>query len=291
MTIAVDVKQGAAHTFQLRPESVVTAPTAKVLSPSGKLLESPAAVVDSVSTTVATDAGNTRDVVKVASAAGITPGRVYAISDADWGQAFAEVASVNGNIVTLVEPLPGVPPNGSAFEGTEVQVSITSASSVDRGRGFRVIMTAGTLERVQVFHVVRQPFTDPVTARHVADYLNDWFPRDDILKSGEKRRNVAEEANSKLRSRLLESARYPDLYWDHDAFDEAAKYCMMLVLAERGRVPGSQDLQDYRRQLWFDIQSRVGAVLKGVAPFDANDDGQLDDAESAQTVKIGRMFR
>ena len=288
--MSVDVVKSQGHVFIFRPGSQLSSPSAKVLDNTGATLESPTPVVDSVSTTVAASASNTASSFSVASATGIERGKVYQITDPTFGSALAEVSSVDGVVVTLVEPLAATPDAASTFIGVEVTVTITTTSTGALGMGNRVILAKDGLELVQVFNVVRHPWQPPMDARKVRHYVAQWWPSDPLVNDEEALSNIAEASNKMLRGRLLEVAKYPNLMWDPDALEEAGQLSMMIHLAEHNRIPGNADPIEYRRSLRFDLRDRVGGLAKSAHPYDEDNDDALDPSEIEGTFE-GILYR
>ena len=288
--MSVDVVKRQSRTFIFRPETILSSPVAKVLDTKGATLESPTATVDATSTTVAASASNTSSSFIVASASGIARGKIYQVTDATFGTALAEVSSIDGTTVTLTEPLPATPDAASAFEGVEVTVPITSASTGTLSMGLRVILSKNDLELVQVFNVVRHPWQPPVNARKVRHYVAQWWTSDPLINDEEALSNIADAANKMLRGRLLEVAQYANLHWDPDALEEAGQLAMMIHLAEHNRIPGNADPIEYRRSLRFDLRDRVGGLAKSAHPYDDDDDDALDARELEGTFE-GTLYR
>ena len=288
--MSVDIVKTQGHTFTIRPTSVLTSPTAKVLDNKGATLETPTPVVDSVSTTVAASASNSASSFSVASATGIERGKIYQVTDPTFGSAMAEVSSVDGVVVTMVEPLPTIPDASSPFVGVEVTVAITSSSTGTLGMGNRVVLSKDGVEIVSVFNVVRHPWQAPMNARKARHYVAQWWPSDPLVNDEEALENIADAANKMLRGRLLEVARYPHLMWDSDALDEAGQLAMMVHLAEHNRIPGNADPIEYRRSLRFDLRDRVGGLSKSAHPYDDDDDDALDASEIEGTFE-GILYR
>ena len=288
--MSVDVVKTQGHVFTFRPASPLSAPTSKVLDNTGATLESPTPVVDSVSTTVAASASNSPSSFSVASATGIERGKVYQITDPTFGAAQAEVSSVDGTLVTLVEPLAATPDASSTFVGVEVTVTITATSTGVLGMGNRGILAKDGVELVQVFNVVRHPWQPPIDARKARHYVAQWWPSDPLVNDEEALRNIADASNKMLRGRLLEVARYAHLMWDPDALEAAGQLAMMIHLAEHNRIPGNADPIEYRRSLRFDLRDRVGGLSKSAHPYDDDDDDALDASEIEGTFE-GTLYR
>jgi len=290
--VSVDIVKGQARTLVFRPESILSAPVAKVLDSKGSSLETPSPTVDSVSTTVASSVSNTVSTFEIASAVGVARGVEYQISDPSFGEAISEVSSIDGTTVTLTEPLPAVPDSGSTFKGIEVSVAVTSASTGSLEMGRRVVLTDASagVELVQVFNVTRHPWQAPMNSRKVRHYVAQWWPSDPLIGDEEQLTNIADASNRLLRGRLLEVAMYAHLLWDPDSLEEAGQLSMMIHLAEHNRIPGNADPIEYRRSLRFDLRDRVGGLSKSAHVYDANDDDALDQEELEGTFE-GTLYR
>ncbi len=273
--MASDIQQSAAGSFTFTPGDLWSGATSKVFSPAGALLESPTPALSSVNTTVVSSTA--RDVFVITSAAGVARGEVYRITDASWGDAFAEVSSVDGTTITLTAPLPGIPDAGSAVRGITQTVAITSASTGTRGIGFRVLLRHSGLEMGQMFNVVRHPFNNPLSARTVRAYVSQWWPSDPILESEEALSNIAERAGQMLRGRLMTIGMYPHSYVDAESFVEPARVCMRSVLADENRIPGGSDPIEYHRSLQFDLRDLIASIKHSLQPRDDDDDDDTTD--------------
>lgn len=272
-----DVRQGAAVTFTVQPPSLWSSPTATVLSPSGATVEAPTPSVDTAATTVASDSGNTRSRIRLTDATGFARGRLYRITDATWGEAYAQASAVDGDWLELVEPLPAIPDSGSAVRGIDITVPVSAINT--RGRGYRLVVTQGNDERIATFAVVRHPFRNPVDARRVRRHLSQFWPSDPLLSDEQELQNIADEAGRALRGRLAEESRYPDLFFDGDAFEEAGHVAMELALARRNRHAG-EDKDNAVRSREFELRDRVAGVVRAGTIYDGDDDGVVDDGEA-----------
>lgn len=284
--MAVDVAQGKAYTFRLRPKDPMVSPAAVVLSRAGKTLETPTATPDPASTSVAS--ASDESTFTVASAGALARGRLYRFAHTVFGVADREVAIVDGTTVRLLEPLPEVPPVGTTMVGLEVVVGITSASTSALALWNKVVVSAGDAEVVEVFNVVTHPYRGPVEARHVREYLSRVWQGEQPSEAWCGR--IARTTNDRIRGRLLEAAEYVSAYWDPGALEEIGALQMRLVLAENGFGSKGRDPESYLQGLQFDLRDRMGGLMRGATPQDANADGSIDDDE-AQGFRVVELRR
>lgn len=274
--MGVDVQQNKARVLRLVPQAPMSAPTCRIVDRYGEELDTPTATPHEGDTTVvsATDAQN----LEVVDATDFAAGHTVRVTDAQWGSATSVISAVDGNSIRLVEPLPDVPRYGSAVRGLDVSVSITTTATETLGLDFMVIVETDDEEVTELFNVVAHPYRGPVTARIVRDYMarlwqgestedETWYGR------------VADEVNSRVRGRLLESSAYISRYWDPDALREIGSLMMKLVLADYGFWSSDTDREDYLRSIRIEMKERVAGVLKGGAAYDEDGDGEMSDDE------------
>ncbi len=277
--MATDVQQGKTYIFTFNPSDLWAASAAAVYDPAGSLLETPTPALDAVDTTIAS--ATSPDVFEITSATGVERGNIYRITDPTWGDAFAEVSSVDGTTITLTAPLPAVPDATSVVRGITQTVAITSASTGTRGLGFRAALQSADGREMQIlFNVVRHPFDNPLRARDVREYVSHFFPSDPILADEQALSGIAQRAGQMLRGRLSTIGLYPHQYIDQEAFLEPARACMRTVLAEFNRIPGGADPVEYTRSIQFDLRDLIAGIKMSLSPRDDDDDGAVDDTDA-----------
>lgn len=286
--MATEIQQAAAATLTFRPPALWASVTGKVLSPAGATLESPTPSVSAVATTVAS--ATLPDTLVLTSGTGFARGQLCRFTGV-WGYAYAEIASVNGAAVTLVEPLPTTPSAGDAVRVIDVTLAITSTSTADRGIGYRATVTNSTTgeEISTFFSVVRHPWQPPVDARMVRLFVSDRWPRNPILTDEEAMSDIASRANRLLRSALLGTGVYPHLFLDPDSFEEAASIALELAACKRN-LHTSEDRRQLERDLRADLDRAVADIAKSAEPYDGDDDDALSDEEAAGIYE-GELYR
>jgi hypothetical protein len=285
-----ELRSGQGGTFRFRPATRWGSVTGLVKKRDGTTVEEPTPTVDTVDTTIATYASATGDQIKVDDATGIERGVVYLVTDNQWGEALVEVSSVDGQVLTLAEPLPATPEASSTFQGLEVSMDVAAIS--DRDVAYRAIVRgpeAGQ-EEVARFDVVYQPWSDPLRAQDVRRYLARIYPNDPILQDEERMSDVAQKACDHVRTRLRGSDRYAHRYFDSSDLMEPCEAAMRRELALKGLLPGNVDPAEYIRSMEFDIRDRIGDILRSSIPYDADDSGSLDSSE-ANGIWSGSLTR
>lgn len=274
----MDIKIGTTPTLRLLPPSRWTGSIAgSVVDAAGSELETPTPVLDSVDTTVASAVDPA--VVSLTSASGVAAGRRYLVTGA-FGSAVVRVSSVDGATVTLVDELPATPEVGDLWQGIEVAVALTTASTGELAMNSRVIATSGDEEVVAEFCVARHPFVFPTTAARIRDYVASNWPSSPRLQQTWWPEQVREEAADMLRGRLLEAERYPRLYFSPKALAEVALVCVKFVLLDYNLVPGGAGGRNEVKQgLEFDIRDRVSGILRSAEAYDKNNDGAISPEE------------
>lgn len=276
--MGIDIQQDKTKALRLVPEAPMVAPTCRIVDRKGTELATPTATAHTGSTTVATDAANDAQNFKLTSAAAFAAGDTIQVADATWGTANAVLSSVDGLYVRTVEPLPATPRDGATVVGLDVTLTVPATATEDLGLDYMVIVEAGQEEVTELYNVVAHPYRGPVTARIVRDYMTRLF-QGETTEDERWYLRVAEETNSRIRGRLLESSAYIARYWDPDALREIGSVMMKLVLADYGYWSHDNDREDYLRSLRIELKERVAGILKGGTAYDADGDGDIDDDE------------
>jgi len=287
--VGEEVRKGASATVIVEPPERYSSPTATAASRTGASLGAPAATLDAVDTTVA--GATDGDTLTVAAAAGITPGRRYVVTSAEW-TAIARVRSVDGTTVEFVDPLPGTPGAGDTFRGIDITVALTATQTAAIGEANLLVVQDGgsDAQTVVAVDVVQHPYQPPLTAADVRAYLARLLPGDRRVNDAIWQARVAAVINERLRARLRAADRYANRYWDSRAFGESAQVMLRVVLGEEhGVYPRVSDPEDYLRSQRFELADRIGDLIRGT-PYDADDDGQIDDDElpSPTTIFVTR---
>lgn len=278
----MDIQRGRSRAVTLLPESRMTSPTAviydrqgTVVVPSSSLTATPSAVA----TTVVDDPANSRSSMELASVAGITQGLHLEFVLDGWGTVVSEVATVQGAVVHLIDPLPAVPAAGAVVRGLDVAVTIPSTATGELGTGYVLEVAEGESSVRLMFAVVRYPFVGPCTARHVRDRIARGYP-------GESSRNeawyarVAAATNLQIRARLLASGKYISHYWDPDSVAAVVPAMLALTLAEQFGLRESGPARD--DTINDPIRAANMAMSRLVAssqPYDHDGDGAIVEAQ------------
>jgi len=270
------------------PEAVAAAvPTAgvvKAYSPSGEVLATITASVDGASTTVSSASAD-QETLTLADASDIVLGRQYQVAAASGAIAIVTAESKSGSAVTIAEPT-GFDATGATVKGLRVFATLTADATATRAVNHSLLwtVTQGAETRVysDVYHVVRTQFKDPVTASDVYSFIATHHPSSAAATTMERRKQLAERANSRVRGRLLESQRYAHLAGDPSIFKEAGRAALeWVLLTERMLMPATDDgLQESLNNL----DRRVAEeVTRGIANcwFDLDDDRAVDRDEIA----------
>lgn len=274
----VVVQQGQAATVTFRPPAYWSSPTGKVVDKAGAVLEEPTPAVSTASTTVASSASNTQDLVLLTDATGFARGQRVRFTLAD-GETYADVSKVDGSTLYLTNPLPSVPDTGDAVRCIDVTVAVASSSTATRGRGYRVELRSGGDVLVQPMVVARYPWASPIDARRVREYIGDNWRSSSLLNDEAEMETLAQRAEDMILGRMLEQERFVDSFWSADAFEESGMAALKLVLVDKRLLPPGVDLEGYRKGLVFDLRDAVASLAHSAEVYDDDDDGGLDDDE------------
>jgi hypothetical protein len=258
----------------------------------GDTIQSGAATVDPVDTTVAAYVDATEDTFKLADTTGVSRGVAYLVSDSTGSSVLVEVATVDPvtDLVTLVAPLPSVPTTGAQFRGVEVSFDVDAIS--DRDTNYRAVVrgTGQGQEETVRFDVVVQPWQDPLDASDVQQYISRRYPGELSAWGDERSANLAQRANDDVRRELRQADRYPSRYWDTNDLRECCDAAMVRLLAKEGLYPGNVDPTEYIKSLWFDLRDMIAGVIRTNAPYDRDGDGRITSTEAA-SVWHGELRR
>lgn len=289
--MSIDVLENTTRTVTVVPGYLWASASAVVLSPSGATLASPVATVDSFSADVEDSANNTRSALVLSSVAGLQVGHEYLVTDTAGWDAVARVAKVDASarLVTFDDALPEVPAAGATVQGIEVTATIPAIT--DRDRNYRIIFTDGLGAQVPVaFHVVRNVFSDPIDAAGVRRFVAEQWPNE--RRSSTWFRGVADEANRRVRNRLLQHAEYPHWFGDPDAFREAGLAAARMVLMDRNLIPSGRNPDEYSRAVEFGLRDRVAEAIRSLTVKDERETGDVSDDEAERgalwTVELRR---
>ena len=243
-----------------------------------------------VSTTVTAASGSSYQSLTLDSASGVVVGRSYRLENLADEVAIVTVAAKFGSVVTLRDP-PGfltAPGLGNSFRGALVSWTLPAAATATRGTNRRVLWTVTRQDgRVRayssIYHVVRTLFRDPVTPDDVYQYVARLHPGSASAMTPARREEVADRANRRVRSRLLESQRRPHLIGDPDSLREAGRVALQWVLLDDRHVlvNSDEDLMDQLDALDNRMAVEVARSIDAMTWHDSNDSNAVDVGEVA----------
>lgn len=287
-----ELREGTGATLRFRPPERWSSATGLVKDRGGDTIQSGAATVDPVDTTVAAYVDATEDTFKLADTTGVSRGVAYLVSDSTGSSVLVEVATVDPvtDLVTLVAPLPSVPTTGAQFRGVEVSFAVDAIS--DRDTDYRAVVrgTGQGQEETVRFDVAAQPWQDPLDASDVQQYISRRYPGELSAWGDERSANLAQRANDHVRRELRQADRYPSRYWDTDDLYECCDDAMVYLLAKKGLYPGNVDPTDHIRSLGFDLRDKIAGVIRTNVPYDPDGDDRITDTEAA-SVWHGELRR
>jgi hypothetical protein len=276
-----ELREGEGADFRFRPPERWASAVGLVKNRRGETIQSGAATVDPLVTTVAAYPDATQDTFQLADVSGVTPGVVYALTDTQVGVSLVEVATVDPvtDLVTLVAPLPSVPTPGASFQGLEVTFAVLAIT--DRDLNFRAVVRGPgqSQEQTVTFDVVAQPWQDPLGPADVQAFIAARYPGE--LPDWKEKRcaKLAQRAVAEVRRQLRAAARYPDRFWDTSDLYACCLIAMRRELAREGLYPGTTDPTTYERSLKFDIKDAVDDMLGSSVPYDPDGDDKITDTE------------
>ena len=282
------VQSSTTTVVEVYPEAhdaaVPTAATVKAYSPSGELLETVVASVDSASATVSS-ASSDQQSLTLSDGTGIVVGRAYRVELSSGAIAIVRAERVSGSVMTIADPT-GFDPTGATVKGLRVYATLTAATTEDRGVNHSLIweVVQGVETRIysDVYHVVRMQFRDPVTPSDVYSFVASHHPSSAAAMTMEQRKRIADRANVRVRSRLLETQRYPHLVGDPAIFSEAGRASLeWVLLSERMLMPSTDD---DLTTVMTSLDRRVAEeVTRGITNcwYDASDERVVDRDEVA----------
>lgn len=214
--------------------------------------------IDSVNTTIAMTAAVAGDqAITVASAAGITRGRRYLLTDTDGDQEWIEVMAVSGVSVALRRPLVNGYAIGSTFVGCRLSVTVdaTWASNTSNltdaptelgagAAGYRIrwTYTAGGAAQVGVSYadLARYPAKNVVTAPMVDDRFPGWIDRLPVDHRRDQGASFINEAFLAVKRDALQDAQVMRRIRDTEVLSELVKYRANVLAIENNVLSGSQ---------------------------------------------------
>lgn len=278
----MDIQRGKSRAVTLLPESRMTTPTAVIYDRQGNVIVPSSALVvtpSAVSTVVEASASNSRSSVELDSITGITQGLHLELTMPGWGTVVSEVATVQGAVVHLIDPLPAVPEAATVVRGLDVAVTIPTAATAALGLGFVLEVSEGNQAVRLMFAVVPYPFAGPCTSRHVRDKIARGYPGESGRSEAWFAR-VATATNLQIRARLLASGKYLSHFWDPDSIAAVVPAMLALTLAEQfGLRESGPARDDTINDPIRDANMAMSRLIVSAQPYDHDGDGKLDETD------------
>jgi len=294
--MAVEVAQNATPTLELYAlaSGAIASATATVYGPdSDSSLESGAASVDSVSTTIASVSSSNSTQFTVASATGLVAGRFYLLI-LDEGPEAVQIERIDGTTVYLRHPTAGVLRVGDALLGIRVAYTLAAATTATRQTHLHVrwviSQSDGTIryDRTE-FHVVRSPLGELVTTADVSRICraygaNMWA----VLRS--QAATVAELATERVREAIEGHDHYPHLHVSRSIFRRSGDAAVRLVLAEEYSMMPAQveSGSGYLTEARHAFAMAHGEAMRRLSWYDGDDDGKVgaEEKRGLQSVSL-----
>ena len=288
--MAIELRHDQATALGLdAPDGIVaTSATLSLYKPNGQLVEAPAVTVPTASTTV--QAGSSDLDLVVASVAGLSAGQLVRITSSGVHH-LRRIASIAGSTVQLLSALPEAAAVGDLVKALRLSATLAAPGVSLLGPNYYAewTWTDGTLKgsaRDSV-DVVRWPFVNPVGPQDVADILVQVYR--DTSRPEAWCADIANRVAEKIRLQLWARGERPHLYVDSGRFREAALTAVHWLLAEVGYSPAGTDAETRQRNLRSQFAEDVGLVVRSLAVYDADGDGQAGGAE--ETARHFYTFR
>ena len=198
-------------------------------------------------------------------------GAIYAprISRKDSGNLYLETA------------LPSVPEDGAAVSATRLHATIAAGVVGDLGLDYRLewqwASATDAGHSVELLDIVRWPWTSPVTADTVRDYMATVFQVSD--RSDAWCASVARRVGDMMQQDIRRAGRREHLLASSDIFRELGNLGRTMVLAELGYAKG-EDSTEAMRAARYAYEDRLERVLGGLTWHDDDQDGIKDDREA-----------
>lgn len=261
------------------PKGVVaTTATLAVYKPSGVVLESPTVAKPTTSSTV--QAGSTAGQLILADASGFSVGeRVSVVSDGV--TSVPRIARIDSNTLHLLNELPDVPDTGATVSKVRLTATISAPGVALLGTDYRAewVYDDGTSKgyHTEAVHIVRWPFQPPLTGDDVLEYVTSTF------REGRRTQlwcqDIADRATERIRRHLLATNRRPHLFPDPAALRESAWTAVRWTLAEEGYGQQGEGVSESIRQLRYQFNDEITAVVQSLTAYDADADGAISADE------------
>lgn len=240
---------------------------------------------DAATEATTVEAAEGADALTVASTSGFTVGKRYLIvlDDGYWFEVVLRAKS--STVLTIDDCLPVTIPAGSTIRGFGVSHEITAdeLASVERGNKAVFVYEVGgeSVQFVERFDVVREPFRLAITLRHLREQAADFS---DFSGATKRWRSYIDGAHSDVDEIIRGMGIYPDRILNREALRSAMVCNILMKLHALTQNP----LTEYYRNL---MNEKISIAIKSLGGYDANDNGVDDDIyTSPPAASIGRII-
>lgn len=287
--MTVELQYDGSTPVTLRCVLVPSFATLSVTAPDGVVFATPTVTLSTVSTT--TTAGTTKTVLELVAVTGIAPGDPLQVTS-DGVRYACTAASVDAaaKTVELVDGLPVVPDTGSPTQGTQVTATVAAPGVANVGPNWRLVWSYGIAAATEVVDavgaaVVRQRWISPVTASDVRAIVHELgASRSDQWCAG-----IADDVDGTIRAKVEATGRRPWAFLSAAAFRNAGRAGVRYELSRHNIAWGGQ-IYEAQRELRFAFDDELSGVVGSLA-YDANDDGKIDESESAGSFGVIQVYR
>ena len=264
---------------------VPTVATLVLRDATGTTIQSPAVVLPSVATTVASATTLT---IAVANAVGLRVGEPLAlVTD---GETYCVTPiRIDGSTLHLAAALPVVPDVGSTVSALTMSATVTALGQGKLGAGLQIEWryenAAAKGYATAEAACVRWLWQQPITAPEVAELLASVYQ---TTRSEEFCRMVAERVSQKIKNAIEQTGRRPYLYVSPGAFSEVAQVGARWVLADMG-IGLVGDLAGLVREYRFAFSDELEKVIAGLKAYDTNNSGESEQGKrSFFSIRMAR---
>ena len=283
--MAVDKRYDIAKRVYLDPVDdlgdvhVATSASLTVYDSSGTSYQTPAVTLPTAATTIASASANKLELNLTSTAGFGTNERVRVVCD---GVTYApRVARISGGIAYLDTALPVTPQAGDPVAAIRLSATIAAGVEDDIGLDYRLewqwASATDAGHSVELLDIVRWPWTSPVTADTVRDYMATVFQVSD--RSDAWCASVARRVGDMMQQDIRRAGRREHLLASSDIFRELGNLGRTMVLAELGYAKG-EDSTEAMRAARYAYEDRLERVLGGLTWHDDDQDGIKDDREA-----------
>lgn len=280
-----------------RPSSA----TCTLYNPDGTSIATPAATVDTVNTTVASNASEGAEALTLTSATGVSVRRAYVVVCDDGERLTVRVRAIRGSVVDLYSPLPRDVDATSSFYGTTITAPVTGAVATPLGDGYeaRWVWTADSVvNRVNTrWSVVRTVWPDALgTVAGLRTFAGRLLTPE---RESNHQRNAGwldeiERATRGLKLTLIQRGRTPARFRSFSAFEDVVYQRVVLDLAEGGEVfPAAYASAP---EQWVAVcrdrfERMLTDAMAATSDYDEDASGVVDESEADATPRYLRLSR